>query len=117
LCQVKPIKALDVGCAAGYCLEVMKAKGWNVEGLELDEEMCNSLVNAGETIYHSSLESFENYGKYHVITLFDVIEHIPNVDVAFKKLNNLIDKDGIIIMVTPNHNSLQRRIFSKMVSV
>jgi 2-polyprenyl-3-methyl-5-hydroxy-6-metoxy-1,4-benzoquinol methylase len=108
-----PIKALDVGCAAGYCLQVMKAKGWNVEGLELDEEMCNSLENAGETIYHCSLESFGNNFKYHVITLFDVIEHIPNIDEALKTLRNFIETNGIIVMVTPNYNSLQRRLFSK----
>ena len=33
------IHALDIGCAAGYCLEVMNKKGWIAKGLELDEEM------------------------------------------------------------------------------
>jgi 2-polyprenyl-3-methyl-5-hydroxy-6-metoxy-1,4-benzoquinol methylase len=109
----KVLHALDVGCAAGYCVEVMKDKGWNAEGLELDEEMYTSLVEEGKNVYSSLLESFEKKSKYQVITLFDVIEHIPHLDEAFAKLSDLVDEDGVIIMVTPNHDSLQRRLFGK----
>jgi 2-polyprenyl-3-methyl-5-hydroxy-6-metoxy-1,4-benzoquinol methylase len=107
------VNALDVGCAAGYCLDVMEARGWHSEGLELDEDICENLKKAGKIACHSSLENFKTKRKYQVITLFDVIEHIPNIDGAFKKLNNLLDVNGIIIMVTPNHDSLQRRAFGK----
>lgn len=109
----KPVNALDVGCAAGYCLDVMKANGWNAEGLELDAEMCINLENDGQIVYHRSLDNFESKHKYQVITLFDVIEHIPGIDAAFKQLNHLLDADGIVIMVTPNHNSFQRKLFRK----
>jgi 2-polyprenyl-3-methyl-5-hydroxy-6-metoxy-1,4-benzoquinol methylase len=107
------LDALDVGCAAGYCLEVMQGKGWNAEGLELDEDMFTRLANEGQAVYRSPLESFESNKKFQVITLFDVIEHIPHLDLAFKKLSDLVDVNGVIIMVTPNHNSLQRKVFAK----
>lgn len=109
----KPVNALDVGCAAGYCLEVMKSKGWNAEGLELDEEMYLNLKREGHTVYKCQIEKFESVHKYQVITLFDVIEHIPDIDSALKELYNLVDQDGIIIIVTPDFNSLQRKIFRK----
>ncbi len=107
----KNIKALDIGCAAGYCLEVMKAKGWQPDGLELDQGLCNVLQSAGYNVQPERLEQYDPATKYDVITLFDVIEHIPSVDAAFKKLNDLLENDGIVIMVTPDHNSLQRKIF------
>ena len=109
----KPLNALDVGCAAGYCLDVMRAEGWNAEGIELDEELCINLVSAGQTVHLSSLENFESNIKFHVITLFDVIEHIPEIDRAFNRLSNLIEENGIIIIVTPDHNSFQRRLLTK----
>ena len=109
----KPIIALDVGCAAGYCLDVMQNKGWQAEGLELDQEMCSSLVGTGHIVSHTELENFEGIHKYSIITLFDVIEHIPDIDAAFKQLNKILEKDGIVIVITPNHNSLQRKIFRK----
>lgn len=110
---ITAVNALDVGCAAGYCLDVMEARGWHAAGLELDEGICDNLSKERKTVYHSSLENFKTKLKYQVITLFDVIEHIPNIDAAFKKLNDLLEVDGIVIMVTPNHDSLQRRLFSK----
>ncbi len=107
----KNILALDVGCAAGYCLDVMNNKGWITEGLELDEEMCESLQQGGYKVYKSTLENFESDNKYAVITLFDVIEHIPGIEAAFSRLRSLLEDDGIVIMVTPNYKSLQRKIF------
>lgn len=108
-----PCHALDIGCAAGYCLEIMGVKGWQSEGLELDEEMCINLNLAGQKVHHCAIEDFESKIKYEVITLFDVIEHITALDVAFKKLNNIIASEGIIIIVTPNYNSMQRKLFKK----
>lgn len=108
-----PISSLDVGCAAGYCLEVMNAKGWKAKGLELDEEMCADLQQKGYDVLRSSIEDFQTENKFSVITLFDVIEHIPNIDVAFSKLNSLLSPDGVIIMVTPDHDSLQRKLLGK----
>ena len=108
-----PVYALDVGCAAGYCLELMKQKGWKATGLELDEEMCISLEQSGYDISKSLLEDFESENKFSVITLFDVIEHIPNINKSLSNLNSLLTDDGVVIMVTPNYKSFQRRLFGK----
>ena len=105
--------SLDVGCAAGYCLDVMNSNGWNTKGLELDEEMCADLQQNGYDVSRCSIEEFETERKFSVITLFDVIEHIPNIDAAFSKLNSLLAEDGVIIMVTPNYGSLQRKLLGK----
>ena len=109
----RPVSSLDVGCAAGYCLALMNKKGWHTMGLELDEEMCNDLQQSGYDISKCTLENFETEKKFSVITLFDVIEHIPNIDTAFGKLTSLLCKDGIVILVTPDHNSFQRKLFGK----
>lgn len=108
-----PFYSLDVGCAAGYCLELMKAKGWKAKGLELDEEMCIELQQSGYDISKSLLEDFNSENKFSVITLFDVIEHIPNIDKSFSKLNSLLTRDGVVIIVTPNYKSFQRKLFGK----
>jgi len=108
-----PVYSLDVGCAAGYCLDLMNKKGWKAKGLELDEEMFISLQQNGYDISKSLLEDFNSENKFSVITLFDVIEHIPNIDTSFSKLNSLLTDDGVVIMVTPNYNSFQRKLLGK----
>ena len=109
----KHILALDVGCAAGYCLDVMRTAGWDAEGLELEEEMFAVLDRSGYKVTKTKLEDFDTTKKYSVITLFDVIEHIPALDMAFQRLHDLLEEDGVIIMVTPDHNSFQRKLFRK----
>ena len=108
-----PVSSLDVGCAAGYCLALMNNKGWHTMGLELDEEMCEELQQNGYNVSKCTLENFETEQKFSIITLFDVIEHIPNIDTAFSKLNSLLSEDGIVILVTPDHKSFQRKLFGK----
>ena len=109
----KIIRSLDVGCAAGYCLDVMKEKVWDVEGIELEEEMHTVLNRTGYNVSKTRLEDFETEKKYSVITLFDVLEHIPDPDKVFKKLYSLLEADGVIIIVTPDHKSFQRKFFQK----
>lgn len=107
------VHALDVGCAAGYCLEVMKAKGWDAEGIELDEEMLTALHDKAFVASGTLLENFKSDHKFSIITLFDVVEHIADLEKAFEKLHDLVTDDGIITIVTPNHGSLHRKLAGK----
>jgi hypothetical protein len=79
---------LDIGCAAG-------------------------LRQRSQVIFEIPLESFVPSKRYHLITLFDVLEHLPDINGDFSKLNSMLDKNGIIALVTPNFASMQRRIFGR----
>lgn len=109
----KDISALDIGCAAGYCLLGMKAKGYYAEGLELDESMYHDLIAAGYTVFQKTIEDFEPTRKYALVTMFDVIEHIPHIDSAFKRIYQLLENNGILVIVTPDYNSFQRKVFGR----
>lgn len=111
--NIQPFYALDAGCAAGYCLEVMQQKGLKAEGIELDEEMYKNLLQQGYKVSPGLLQDFSASHKFSLITLFDVIEHIPDIDEVFKKLHELLSDNGVVVMVTPNHNSLQRKLLGR----
>jgi 2-polyprenyl-3-methyl-5-hydroxy-6-metoxy-1,4-benzoquinol methylase len=106
-------KALDVGCASGLFLEILKKDSWEVKGIELDPAMIKKLKEQGIDHYSSKLESFETTEKFDLITLFDVIEHIPYPALAFDKLQDLLAPGGIIAIITPDYNSTQRKLFGK----
>ena len=105
--------ALDIGCAAGYFLDVLKKDGWLAEGIELDKKIYASLVQRGYDVYDQPLEKFIAPHRYELITLFDVVEHLPHVQSDFAKLHAMLADDGILALVTPNFDSLQRKIFGK----
>jgi predicted TPR repeat methyltransferase len=106
--------ALDIGCAAGYFLDLLKKKGWrHAEGIELDSRMIAGLRRRSYEIFDVPLELFVPSKRYHLITLFDVLEHLPDINSDLSKLHSMLDDKGIIALVTPNFASMQRRIFGR----
>lgn len=99
---------LDVGCAGGIFLQTAIENNFNAYGIEVSryavetaEEMLKLKIELG------TLEkcSFKNK-FFDVITLLDVIEHFPNPCISLQKINDLLKDDGIILIYTPNINSL-----------
>jgi 2-polyprenyl-3-methyl-5-hydroxy-6-metoxy-1,4-benzoquinol methylase len=110
----KQERALDIGCAAGDFIEVMMRNGWkDAEGIELDPTMIALLRKKNILVSTTPLEKIEMNGKYDLITLFDVIEHLPGLSEAFQKLHDILEPDGTIALITPDYSSAQRKLFGK----
>jgi 2-polyprenyl-3-methyl-5-hydroxy-6-metoxy-1,4-benzoquinol methylase len=105
--------ALDIGCAAGYCLEVFKTRRWKPFGIELNTEYAVQLQQNGYKIYNSPFLDIRFEETYNIITLFDVVEHLTDLQAHFIKLHSILDNNGIIILITPDYNSLQRKLLGK----
>src|SRR5688572_18853679 len=70
---------LDIGCASGYFLELLKDKGWQVEGIELDQHMAKKLKEKQLPVFEQPFELYTSHKKFKLITLFDVLEHLPRL--------------------------------------
>ena len=103
--------ALDVGCASGSFLRLLSQKGWDVKGIELDQDMFENVKRQGFDVSNTPLEHYNSSTKFQLITLFDVIEHLPYLNKDLEKLSRLLDSKGSIVLVTPNIKSLQRSLF------
>lgn len=107
-------KAMDVGCATGRFLKILKDKGWNsINGIELDVDMHKALLAKGFNVTNTPLEETAVKEQYDLITLFDVVEHITHLHQSFEKLSNMLSDKGSLVIVTPNFESLQRKLFGK----
>jgi len=111
--KVEKGNVLDIGCASGYFLEVLRGDGWKVQGIELDPRMIDVLKTKSIPAYTNAFDTFQSNEKYHLITLFDVLEHLPDIQDTFKRLSALLHPDGIIALITPNADSTQHKIFGK----
>lgn len=108
--HTNPGRALDIGCAAGYFMDVLRERGWEVEGIELDTAMHASLRERGLSVSNEPLERYTTERRFDLITLFDVLEHLPLIETDLDKLVELLSPTGIIALVTPNADSLQRKL-------
>lgn len=111
LLKIRQDAALDIGCAAGYFLELLEQNGWDAEGVELDKEMLVVVRGKGFTVHDTPLERLALKRKYGLVTLFDVLEHLPDPHEGMERLYSLLADNGSVALVTPDFGSTQHRLF------
>ena len=99
---------LDIGCGRGKFLETAQKRGWEIAGIEPGvEHMLYAKEKLKMNVLNTSLEEAQfPSGQFDVITLWDVIEHVENPKEVLKKLNTWLKSGGLILLATPNHESL-----------
>jgi len=105
-------KILDVGCATGVFLDMMKKRGWEVEGVEVSDELASyarDKFGAKVHVMDLTREKLDS-GPFHVITLFDVIEHIPDPNLMIAACKDLLVENGLLFLRTPTEEALLRDI-------
>jgi 2-polyprenyl-3-methyl-5-hydroxy-6-metoxy-1,4-benzoquinol methylase len=106
-------KFLDVGCATGMLLGYMRERGWNVQGVELCRESAEHGMRARNLdIFVGTLEQagFPD-SSFSVVHFSHLIEHVPDPKAFFLEIRRILVPGGYVVVVTPNINGLQARLF------
>lgn len=96
-------KLLDFGAGTGDFLQFAGKKGWNVYGVEPNKQALKLASKKGLLI-QSSLEIFKEE-QFDVITLWHVLEHVPNLKETLLRLQSLLKPEGILVIAVPNYKS------------
>jgi 2-polyprenyl-3-methyl-5-hydroxy-6-metoxy-1,4-benzoquinol methylase len=103
---------LDMGCGTGAFLNVMKEKGWEVKGIEPDQDarkMAHDLyaVKVDEPTLLPGLAPC----SFDAITLWHVLEHVHDLHGYLAKLKEILKPDGRLFIAVPNYQSLDASIY------
>lgn len=102
---------LDVGAGTGDFLNTAKSKGWQIDGVEPSSIARKKAAAKGLNL-NENLKSLTNK-KYNIITLWHVLEHLPNLEEQLIALKSLLTEDGHIIVAVPNYRSLDARHYKE----
>ncbi len=94
---------LDVGCGTGSFLSVMKQAGWQVKGLEPDEQARSLAVQKGIPVESSEHLFSIIPGSYNAITLWHVLEHVHELHSYMNQLRLLLKENGVLCIAVPNY--------------
>ena len=94
------LKILDVGCGRGALLLYMKKyfRKASLCGIDLSEPPAD--LDPSIKITQSSIDKFKSKNLYDVVMSTAVIEHIFDVKGFLRKFKDLVEDNGIVIIVT-----------------
>ena len=107
------LRVLDIGCAAGFFLQVMREEGHEVRGVEPSAEIAAHAIKrlGAESVYVGRLEALPtghsgfDAGSFDLVTLWDVVEHVPNPQALLREVHRLLEPNGVLVLETQNVDS------------
>lgn len=109
-------KLLDVGCAHGWFLSAAKENGFDVLGIEPDEQVFNTTIQRELPIRQGFFpEILSNEEQFDIITFNDVFEHIPDPNELLTGCRNHLKHDGVLVLNLPSSKGVFYK-FSRLLS-
>jgi SAM-dependent methyltransferase len=109
----RPRRVLDIGCGDGEFLGVLRQLGWECHGTELTEVTARrAAAIPGLEIRTGPLaEDAYEPGRFDVISLWHVLEHLPDPDRTLRACACWLSGGGLLLLAVPNLESWQARAF------
>ncbi|MFD2542916.1 class I SAM-dependent methyltransferase [Lacinutrix gracilariae] len=97
---------LDIGCGTGDFLQTAQQNNWQVSGIEPNEQ-ARAIANTKTNNAVFTTEQLQEFKKqsFDVITLWHVLEHLPNLTEQVSVLKSLLKENGSLIIAVPNYKS------------
>jgi SAM-dependent methyltransferase len=111
---------LDVGTGIGQFLAVARADYAQVYGTEVSSTAINvAKEKYGLELFHGTIDELNTQGRtFENITLFHVLEHVPDPKAMLETCHSLLVPGGCLVVAVPNEvyslRGLKHRIFSKL---
>ena len=98
------LSMLDIGCGWGLALNYFKRKGLDCYGFDPAIEAVNYGIKNGLNLKHAGLDGMDvfNGKKFNVVTLFNVLEHLPDPQKSIEQIKKILLPNGILIIDVPN---------------
>lgn len=107
-------KILEIGCGDGRSLLQLQSMGYDIYGVETDENIAKVRDGLGLPIFIGTVEDADFEPKqFDYIIANQLVEHIIDIDSFLKSCKKLLKDDGTFIFSTPNANSIYRKLCGK----
>lgn len=107
-------KVLEIGCGNGDRLALLKQLGWKTQGIEPDPSAAKiAQLQRLEIINRPFETGLLKAAEFDAILLCHVIEHLPQPEETLRECFRLLKPGGILILLTPNTQSLGHQKFGR----
>jgi 2-polyprenyl-3-methyl-5-hydroxy-6-metoxy-1,4-benzoquinol methylase len=110
----KSATLLEIGCRWGHFLQLCRPHYRSVEGLEWSKERA-AFARERFDLEVSATDIFRDPwdNRYNVVAAWDVMEREPHPLEFLRWVHDHLEPKGLLVLSTPNHDSLSRRLLRK----
>jgi SAM-dependent methyltransferase len=107
-------RILDVGAAYGLFLKVARRRGWDATGVEIAPDCAReaSRLSGAPVVIGDFLDASLD-GRFDVVCMFDVIEHLRDPLAALRRAHDLLEPGGILAVETGDLASPWARLLGR----
>lgn len=102
---------LDIGCGTGDFLVEAKNQGWTILGFEPNSD-AKALANQKGVLFTDDIFSLPE-DTFDLVTMWHVLEHVPNLTDYIANLKRIVKPDGTIIIAAPNYKSYDAKYYNR----
>ncbi len=108
-------RLLDVGAATGFFVQFANEHDFNASGIEISKYAAEEGSRKGLDIATGTIHDIlpEQEKMYDVVTMLDVIEHVPNPTSDIRAARSLLVPGGLLMINTPDTGSLYAKVMGK----
>lgn len=108
------LRILDVGGGSGFVAGLVRdcdARVTNTMIVDIDAKAEEFARASNHDFFCGRFEEFQSPEKYDLILMLNLIEHVADPSGMLSKARDLLSDTGVILIQTPNTNSLDARLF------
>ncbi len=102
---------LDIGTGTGDFLLSAKEDGWQVIGVEPNTDARQLAIAKNLNVQVNSYDVPDN--SVDLVSMWHVLEHVPNYDLQIKELSRILKPTGTIIIAVPNYKSFDAQYYKQ----
>jgi 2-polyprenyl-3-methyl-5-hydroxy-6-metoxy-1,4-benzoquinol methylase len=103
---------LDYGAGVGYFVRSTRSAGWESIGIEssVEARRAANLILENSIFDESHTKKLKSKSQ-SIISLWHVLEHLPDLKQNIKEFDRLLSQDGRLIVAVPNFKSYDAQYF------
>lgn len=106
------INVLDIGCGTGDFLKYGNQKN-NSNGVGVEpNDVARQKAQSKNVEVFNDLKEIKAL-NFDVITLWHVLEHVPDIENYFSFFNEKLHKDGLLVIAVPNFKSYDAKFYGE----
>jgi 2-polyprenyl-3-methyl-5-hydroxy-6-metoxy-1,4-benzoquinol methylase len=102
---------LDIGAGTGDFLVTAKENNWRVAGVEPNQKARRYAKTKGVNL--AAALNLIPICSYDIITLWHVLEHMPNLNDQLAHITRLVKNGGYLILAVPNYKSYDAHYYKE----